>query len=150
MVAIMVEALDLEQGHKVLEIGAGSGYHAAVVANMVWPEGHVYTIERIASLGEMAKHNIRMAGLSDQVSVFVGDGSKGLPEHAPYDRIFVACAAPNIPKPLVRQLVDGGKILVPVGQFHQDLLLGTNEHGQLKIKDMGGCIFVPLLGEYGF
>jgi len=150
MVAIMIEALDLKRGQKVLEIGGGSGYHAAVVANIISPGGHVYTVERIPALAERAKHNLRMAGLSDKVSVFLADGSLGLPEHAPYDRIFVACAAPDIPKPLEKQLVDGGKILVPVGKFHQDLLLGINEKGRLHIKDMGGCVFVPLKGEYGF
>jgi protein-L-isoaspartate(D-aspartate) O-methyltransferase len=150
MVAIMIEALDLRPGQRVLEIGGGSGYHAAVTANMVGPEGHVYTVERIEPLAEKAKHNIRLAGLQDVVSVFLGDGSTGLPEHAPYDRIFVACASPNIPKPLEQQLDEGGKILVPVGRFHQDLLLGEKVSGKLKIKDMGGCVFVPLLGKYGF
>lgn len=150
MVAIMVECLELEPGHKVLEIGAGSGYHAAVVANMVGDKGHVYTVERIPKLAEFAKRNIRMAGLGERVSVFQGDGTKGLPDHAPYDRIFVAAASPNIPKPLELQLVEGGKILVPVGQFHQDLLKGVKIDGRLEIKDMGGCVFVPLIGEYGF
>ena len=150
MVAIMAEALDLKPGHKVLEIGAGSGYHAAVVANMIGPEGHVYTVERIHALVEMATFNIRAAGLSERVTVVEGDGSKGLAEHAPYDRIFVAAASPNIPRPLEKQLKEGGKILVPVGKFHQDLLLGILNNGRLDIHDLGGCIFVPLVGEYGF
>lgn len=150
MVAIMVEALDLAPGQKVLEIGAGSGYHAAVVAQMVGPTGHVYTVERIHSLVEFAQHNLRMAGLGDRVTVLEGDGSKGDPEHAPFDRIFVAAASPNIPKPLEKQLKEGGKILVPVGRFHQDLLLGVLNKGRLDIQDLGGCIFVPLIGEHGF
>jgi protein-L-isoaspartate(D-aspartate) O-methyltransferase len=150
MVAIMAEALDLKPGHKVLEIGAGSGYHAAVVANMIGPEGHVYTVERIHNLAQTATFNIRAAGMNERVSVIEGDGSKGLPEHAPYDRIFVAAASPNIPRPLEKQLKEGGKILVPVGKFHQDLLLGILNNGRLDIQDLGGCIFVPLLGEYGF
>jgi protein-L-isoaspartate(D-aspartate) O-methyltransferase len=150
MVAIMVEALDLQPGQKVLEIGAGSGYHAAVVANMIGPTGHVYTVERIHALVELAERNIRLAGLADRVTVVEGDGSKGDPEHAPYDRIFVAAASPNIPRPLEKQLKEGGKILVPVGKYQQDLLLGVLTNGRLDIRDLGGCIFVPLIGEYGF
>ena len=150
MVAIMVEALDLKPGQKVLEIGAGSGYHAAVVAHMIGDTGHVYTVERIHGLVEFAQHNLRMAGLSERVTVLEGDGSKGDLEHAPFDRIFVAAASPNIPKPLEKQLKEGGKILVPVGKFHQDLLLGVLNHGRLDISDLGGCIFVPLIGEHGF
>jgi len=150
MVAIMVEALDLTPGQKVLEIGAGSGYHAAVTANMVGAEGHVYTIERIHQLVEFANYNIRIAGLADRITVIEGDGSKGLPENAPYDRIFVAAASPNIPRPLEKQLKEGGKILVPVGKFQQDLLMGHLVNGKLEISDLGGCIFVPLVGDYGF
>ena len=152
MVGIMMEQLDLSRGHKVLEVGGGSGYHAAVTAHIVGPSGHVYTVERFASLAERAKKNIEEAGYSAVVTVVVGDGSKGLLAHAPYDRIFVACAAPDVPAPLLEQLKEGGKMLVPVGTGHfgQDLILVEKRNGKVVKSDLGGCIFVPLIGEYGF
>jgi len=152
MVGIMIEQLDLCRGQKVLEVGGGSGYHAAVTAHIVGPSGHVYTVERLASLAERAKRNIEEAGYSAVVTVVVGDGSLGLLEHAPYDRIFVACAAPEVPAPLVEQLIDGGKMLVPVGTAHfgQDLIAVEKRNGKAVKSDLGGCIFVPLIGEYGF
>lgn len=151
MVAIMVEKLDLAPGCKVLEIGAGSGYHAAVVAEIVRPGGHVFTMERISSLARSAEENLRAAGYGDVVSVVVGDGSKGLPEEAPFDRIFVACGAPDIPAPLVDQLVDGGRMLVPVGgRIYQDLVMVEKRRGRLVKESHGGCVFVPLIGEYGY
>jgi protein-L-isoaspartate(D-aspartate) O-methyltransferase len=152
MVGIMAEQLDLHEGQNVLEVGAGSGYHAAVTAHIVGPSGHVYTVERIASLAERARRNIEQAGYSVTVTVVTGDGSLGLPEHAPYDRIFVACAAPEVPAPLVDQLAEGGKMLVPVGTGHfgQDLFLVEKRNGKVVKSDLGGCIFVPLIGEHGF
>jgi protein-L-isoaspartate(D-aspartate) O-methyltransferase len=152
MVGIMMEQLDLSRGHRVLEVGGGSGYHAAVTAHIVGPSGHVHTVERIASLAERAKKNIEEAGYSAVVTVVVGDGSKGLLAHAPYDRIFVACAAPDVPAPLLEQLKEGGKMLVPVGTGHfgQDLILVEKRNGKVVKSDLGGCIFVPLIGEYGF
>jgi len=152
MVGIMAEQLDLRRGHKVLEVGGGSGYHAAVTAHIVGPRGHVYTVERIASLAEKAKRNIEEAGYSAVVTVVVKDGSLGLLEHAPYDRIFVACAAPDVPAPLVDQLKEGGKMLVPVGAGHfgQDLILVEKKDGKVVKSDLGGCVFVPLIGEHGF
>ncbi|MEM2870550.1 MAG: protein-L-isoaspartate O-methyltransferase [Thermoplasmata archaeon] len=152
MVAIMAEALELERGHRVLEVGGGSGYHAAVVAHIVAPEGHVYSVERIASLAERARKSLELAGYSKHVTVVVGDGSKGLPEHAPYDRIFVACAAPDIPPPLFDQLREGGKMLVPVGPVYlgQDLIRVEKRGGKQHSTNLGGCVFVPLIGEYGF
>jgi protein-L-isoaspartate(D-aspartate) O-methyltransferase len=152
MVGIMTEQLDLRRGQKVLEVGGGSGYHAAVTAHIVGPQGHVYSVERIASLAEMAKRNIEEAGYSAVVTVVVGDGSLGLLEHAPYDRIFVACAAPDVPAPLVDQLKEGGKMLVPVGTGHfgQDLILVEKKDGKAVKSDLGGCVFVPLIGEHGF
>ncbi|RLF49656.1 MAG: protein-L-isoaspartate O-methyltransferase, partial [Thermoplasmata archaeon] len=101
MVAIMAEKLCLREGHKVLEIGAGSGYHAAVVAHIVGESGHVYSVERVPELANFARENIRKAALDKRVTVVVGDGSKGLPKYAPYDRIYATCAAPEIPKPLI-------------------------------------------------
>lgn len=151
MVAIMVEKLHLRPGMKVLEVGAGSGYHAAVVAELVRPGGHVYTVERIESLAESARKNLQRAACSDEVTVVVGDGSKGLPEHAPYDRIFVACGAPSVPSPLVDQLAEDGLMLVPVGgRSYQDLIRVEKRGGRLMRTNEGGCVFVPLVGEYGY
>ena len=151
MVAIMVEQLDLVPGLKVLEIGAGSGYHAAVCAEIVAPDGHVYTIERISSLATFAEGNLKRTGYGDLVTVIFGDGTKGLPEHAPYDRIFVAAAAPDVPSPLAEQLSDGGKMLVPIGgRYYQDLVRVVRKGKNLKQENLGGCVFVPLIGEYGY
>lgn len=151
MVAIMAEKLRLRPGMKVLEVGAGSGYHAAVVAELVRPGGHVYTVERVESLAESAKRNLQRAAYSEDVTVLVGDGSKGLPEHAPYDRIFVACGAPSVPSPLVDQLAEGGMMLVPVGsRFYQDLIKVEKRGDKLIRTNEGGCVFVPLVGEHGY
>jgi protein-L-isoaspartate(D-aspartate) O-methyltransferase len=100
MVAIMAESLELMLGQKILEVGTGSGYHAAVCAEVIGPEGHVYSIERIAALASFAEGNLKRTGYAKRVTVIRGDGSKGLPDHAPYDRIFVAAGAPDIPSPL--------------------------------------------------
>ncbi len=151
MVAIMVEKLALEPGMKVLEVGAGSGYHAAVVAELVAPDGHVFSVERVESLARFANDNLARTGYGDIVTVVLDDGSKGLAEHAPYDRIFVACGAPEVPSPLTNQLVDGGRMLVPVGsRMYQDLLSVEKKGSNVTIKNCGGCVFVPLVGEFGY
>jgi protein-L-isoaspartate(D-aspartate) O-methyltransferase len=151
MVAIMVEKLALEPGMKVLEVGAGSGYHAAVVAELVAPDGQVFSVERVESLARFAKDNLDRTGYGDIVTVVVGDGSKGLAEHAPYARIFVACGAPEVPSPLTDQLADGGRMLVPVGsRMYQDLLSVERKGSRVTVQNCGGCVFVPLVGEFGY
>ncbi|MCU0851934.1 MAG: protein-L-isoaspartate(D-aspartate) O-methyltransferase [Thermoplasmata archaeon] len=151
MVAIMAERLDLAPGLKVLEIGAGSGYHAAVCAEIVAPDGHIYTMERISSLAEFAEGNLRKTGYSELVTVIFGDGTRGLPEKAPFDRIFVAAGAPDIPEPLTKQLADGGALLVPVGgRYYQDLIKVRRRGNRFEKENLGGCVFVPLIGEYGY
>ena len=151
MVAIMAEKLELSPGHRVLEVGAGSGYHAAVAAELVSPGGHVYTVERVKSLARFAEDNLSRAGYSDTVTVIFADGSLGLPEKAPFDRIFVACGAPDIPSPLVDQLSDGGKMLVPVGgRMYQDLVKVEKKGDRVVSENCGGCVFVPLVGEHGY
>ncbi len=151
MVGMMLEYLDLREGHVILEVGGGSGYHAALTGSIVGPKGRVYSVERIPSLAKRAKKNVEAAGLSGCVEVLVGDGSAGLPEHAPYDRIFITCAAPEIPPPLLEDLGDGGKLLIPLGsRYYQDLLLVEREGERLKRSNLGGCVFVPLVGKYGF
>ena len=149
MVAIMVEALDLKKGQKVLEIGAGSGYHAAIVSKIIGSKGHVYTIERFSSLAEFAKKNLENTNIKN-VTVETGDGSEGLPKYAPYDRIYVTCAAPDIPPPLIEQLKDQGKLMVPVGKMICNLELIIKKGNKIISKDLGGCAFVPLVGEHGF
>jgi len=148
MVAIMCEALDIKKGQKILEIGAGSGYHAAVVSRLVGEKGHVYTIERFLSLAENAKKNLENVGILN-VTVEVGDGSMGLPKYAPYDRIYVTCAAPNVPPPLLKQLKNNGKLLIPVGKYVCDLDLLEKKDGKIVTKNLGKCAFVPLVGKYG-
>jgi len=151
MVAIMSEELELAPGQKVLEIGGGSGYHAAVTAELVKPDGRVFTIERIPDLVEAARSNLTRAGYSGLVEVVLGDGSKGLPEKAPFDRIFVACGAPDVPSPLVGQLAEKGVMLVPAGSRScQDLIKVRKRNGRISHESRGGCIFVPLIGEYGY
>lgn len=151
MVGIMAEKLDLKPGHKVLEIGGGSGYHAAVVAEIIGPSGHVYSIEFIESLAKRAQENIKTAGLENNVTLVNRDGSFGLPEYAPYDRIYVTCASPEVPPPLIEQLEDKGKLLIPAGGRHFQTLVYCEKKGKKVIKkDFGGCVFVPLRGKYGF
>jgi len=148
MVAIMCNLLELEPGQKVLEVGGGCGYHAAVMAELVRPGGHVYTIERIPSLAEFARKNLTKTGYED-VTVIIEDGSLGLPSLAPFDRISVACSAPEVPDALVEQLAAGGKMVIPVGRYMQELYLVTKSNG-VKKEAKGGVVFVPLVGKYGF
>jgi len=148
MVAIMCHLLDLHPGMTVLEVGGGSGYHAAVMAEMVGPKGHVYSIERISELAAWARENLLRAG-TENVTVVHADGSLGLPEHAPYDRISVAAAAPSVPEPLKEQLKVGGKMVLPVGLDYQELYLVTRENG-FSVERKMGVIFVPLIGQEGF
>lgn len=152
MVGIMAEKLDLRPGQKVLEIGGGSGYHAAVVAHLVGPSGRVYSVERLPALADRARKSLDEAGCSKVVTMVVGDGTLGLPEHAPYDRIFVAAASPGIPPPLFAQLREGGKMLVPVGEVYagQELVMVEKRSGRPVTTEHGGCVFVPLIGEHGF
>ena len=153
MVAIMNEALELEHGQIVLEIGAGSGYHAAVIAEQVAPDGRVYTVERISELVTLARRNLERAGYSDRVILIQGDGSLGYRDRSPYDRILVTAAAPKVPAPLVDQLKNDGILLVPVGGrlSPQELVKVQKDlAGKIKRKSLGGVAFVPLIGDQGF
>jgi len=147
MVAIMCDLLDIQDGMKVLEIGGGSGYHAAVMA-MLAGSGHVYSVERIEALALFAHENLNKAGIKN-VTVIVEDGSLGLPGFAPYDRISVAAASPEILDTLTDQLKTGGKLVIPVGKYYQELYLVTKTDG-LKKEAKGGVVFVPLVGKKGF
>lgn len=148
MVAMMCQILDLQPGMVVLEVGGGSGYHAAVMAEMVGPSGMVYSVERMPQLVAMARRNLEKAGIKN-VTMIEGDGSLGLPEHAPYDRISVAATAPKVPESLKLQLKVGGKMVLPVGRDYQELYLVTRKNG-FSVEEKMGVIFVPLIGEEGF
>ncbi|MHA2359084.1 MAG: protein-L-isoaspartate(D-aspartate) O-methyltransferase [Candidatus Thorarchaeota archaeon] len=157
MCVIMCESLALEPGLKVLEIGAGSGYHAALCAEIVAPHGasnpgHVYTIEIVDGLIEFAQGNLERTGYNDRVTLIHSDGGFGLPDHAPFDRILVAAAAPSIPQSLIDQLAPGGVMLIPVGSrgFFQELMkVEKDEEGGVTQRRWGGVAFVPLTGKYG-
>ncbi|MDI9610379.1 MAG: protein-L-isoaspartate O-methyltransferase [Archaeoglobales archaeon] len=148
MVAIMCELLDLKEGEKVLEIGTGCGYHAAVTAEIVGKNGLVVSIERIPELAEMAKQNLSALGY-DNVHVIVGDGSLGYAEKAPYDKIYVTASAPDVPKPLIEQLRTGGKMVIPLGESYQTLYIVEKEDGIIR-KSWGAVRFVLLYGKHGF
>ena len=150
MVAIMCDLLDLREGLKVLEVGTGSGYNAAVMAELVGSTGHVYSVERIARLAEFAKNNLMDVGYTN-VTVMLEDGSGGDLDHSPYDRICVTCAAPDIPQPLIEQLKPGGLMAIPVGvSFQQLYLVKKDMDGTVHKEIKGGVVFVPLIGRYGF
>jgi len=147
MVALMTDLLQLTGEERVLEIGTGSGYQAAVLAELA---KEVFTVERFESLAERARSILADLGYRN-VAVIVGDGTLGYPDRAPYDRIIVTAAAPQIAQPWVDQLRDGGRLVLPLGQrWSQMLTVATKEGGRLRTEDRGGCVFVPLVGEHGW
>jgi protein-L-isoaspartate(D-aspartate) O-methyltransferase len=159
MVSIMNEALQLEVGHKVLEVGAGSGWHAATIAELVAPRsaprsewGHVFTVEIVQGLAEFARKNIMNCGYGDRVTIVHGDGSVGYAEKSPYDRVLATAAAPGVPSPLVEQLKPGGIMLIPVGSlslFQSLIKVVKTVDGRVREENLGGVAFVPLTGKYG-
>jgi protein-L-isoaspartate(D-aspartate) O-methyltransferase len=159
IVAIMNEALQLKGGCKVLEVGSGSGWHAATVAEVVassdaprseW--GHVYTVEVVSALANEAKKNVMHEGYGDRVTIINGDGSKGYLQKAPYDRIIVNAAAPKIPQALVDQLKSGGIMLIPIGSpflFQNLTKLTKQPDGKITEENLGRVSFGTLKGEFG-
>lgn len=147
MVATMTEALKLRGGEKALEVGAGSGYQAAILGKLC---REVYAIEQIPELGERAKKTIEALGYTN-VHIVIGDGTLGLPENAPYDAIVVSAAAPDIPPPLVEQLSEGGRLVIPVGSQYSQVLVRITKEGEiLRREELCACVFVPLMGKYGW
>jgi protein-L-isoaspartate(D-aspartate) O-methyltransferase len=158
MNAMMCEYLELKEGDKVLEIGTGSGYHAALCAELVAPEnsqkpGHVFTIERHKELVKQAEINLKNAGYQNTVSVIHGDGTLGYPKEAPYDKILVTAASPEkVPPPLKEQLKEKGILCIPAGSksWGQNLYIVTKEGSKFESKKITGVRFVPLIGKYGY
>jgi len=143
IVALMTELLNLKGNEKVLEIGTGSGYQAAILAELT---KEVYTIEILEPLAISAKNRLKKLGY-ENVKVRCGDGYKGWPEHAPFDGIIVTCAPEHIPDPLVEQLKVGGRMVIPVGKYLQELVLITKtEHG-IEKRSVAPVAFVPMRGE---
>ena len=146
MVAAMAEALSLQGRERVLEIGGGSGYQAAVLSHLALA---VIAIEARPALAVAAAKRIAHLGYSN-VTVEVGDGSAGWPVSAPYEAILVTAAAPSVPQPLLDQLAEGGRLVIPVGQDeHQELLRLVKQEGRITRQSLYACRFVPLIGRYG-
>jgi protein-L-isoaspartate(D-aspartate) O-methyltransferase len=146
IVALMTEALQLIGKEKVLEIGTGSGYQTAILAKLAQS---VYSIERLPELAQQAKIVVGRMGYTN-IQIKIGDGSLGWEEEAPFDRIIITAAAPDMPGPLAEQLREGGRMVYPRGDlFHQALTLAVKENGVLKTEVLCGCVFVPLIGKYG-
>ncbi len=147
MVALMTEALQLKGREKVLEIGAGSGYQTAILAEMALK---VFSIERVRSLALEARKLLYELGYFN-VEIKVSDGTSGWPEESPFDAVIVTAGSPVIPQPLLDQLAAGGRIVIPVGDaFSQDLIRVTKTEEGFKKEDLGGCRFVKLIGKYGW
>lgn len=148
-VAIMLEALELKKGDKVLEIGTASGWNACLIAEIIKP-GIVYTTEIIPELVKFSKENIKKLNLKN-IRIIKTDGSLGLPEYAPFGKCIITAACPEIPESLIKQLEENGVIVAPVGpKFSQRLIKTVKKKGKLIEEDLGNFIFVPLKGKYGF
>ena len=147
MVALMTEALELVGHERVLEIGTGCGYQTAILAELC---SKVYSIERIKALADRAIRTLDSLGYYN-VLLRVGDGSLGWREEAPFDAILVTAAAPTIPDPLVEQVAPKGRLVIPVGDaYSQELRKGVKEDDAVRWTDLGGCVFVKLIGDKGW
>lgn len=145
--ALYLKLLQIQPGDRVLEIGTGSGFQTALLAHLA---GHVYSVERIRELSQRARQAIDMLRLKN-VALLVGDGTIGWSRFAPYDAILVAAGAPSVPQALIDQLAPGGRLLIPIGTLdEQQLTMVTKTEAGIQTEDVARCIFVPLLGKYGW
>lgn len=149
-IMIMTQALELKYGQKVLEVGAGSGYQAAIIAKIIGEKGKVFTTEIIPELVEFARNNLKKCNI-DNVEVIKADGSSGYKKQGPYDRIIVTAACPKIPDQLIEQLKENGIIIAPVGPLYgQSMIKAIKKKGRLETVNLGFFIFVPLNGKHGY
>jgi len=147
IVALMTECLDLSGQEKVLEIGTGSGYQAAILAELA---SEVYSIERFSALAKRAEDTLLELGYAN-IKIKVDDGTLGWNEFVPFDRIIITAASPRVPLPLAEQLKEGGKLILPRGEdFGQVLTLMEKKNGKLEPTPICGCVFVPLVGKFGY
>ncbi|MBI4807093.1 MAG: protein-L-isoaspartate(D-aspartate) O-methyltransferase [Desulfovibrio sp.] len=148
VVAWMTELLDIRPGMKVLEIGTGSGYQTAILAEM---NAVIYSVERVAELYELTRNRLASMGYGN-VHLKLDDGTMGWPEYAPYDRILVTAGGPRVPEPYVEQLADPGLLIMPVGpeRRSQNLLLLRKQDGKIGRKSVGQVMFVDLVGRHGW
>lgn len=147
MVAVMTELLELNGVETVLEIGTGSGYQGAILAELA---KEVYTIERLPSVADRARHTLDALNYKN-VHVLVGDGTRGWPDKAPFDRIMITAASPKIPDPLIEQLKVNGILLLPIGTRHAQQLLKVEKKQSGQTEEYHTpCVFVPLVGKYGW
>jgi protein-L-isoaspartate(D-aspartate) O-methyltransferase len=148
MIAAMIQAAEIKPEDRVLEIGAGSGYQTALLAELA---SQVFAVERYASLAQTAQQTLDRLGYRN-AKIVTGDGSLGLMESAPFDAIIVSAAAPRVPQALLDQLAVGGRLLIPIGDSEQQILQLIQRHadGTTSVRTLEGCRFVPLIGEQGF
>jgi protein-L-isoaspartate(D-aspartate) O-methyltransferase len=147
MVALMTQLLRLQGHERVLELGTGSGYQLAILAELAL---EVYSVERLPDLAEQASRRLEQLGYLN-VHITAGNGSLGWPAHAPYDGIIVTAGAPQLPAPIAGQLGEGGRLVIPIGPREaQTLTLVEKQRGGLHLKEITSCVFVPFIGEYGW
>ncbi|MEW6685826.1 MAG: protein-L-isoaspartate(D-aspartate) O-methyltransferase [Candidatus Edwardsbacteria bacterium] len=147
MVAAMTEALELEGNEKILEIGTGSGYQTAILAELA---NQVFSIERLAKIARRAREVLDKLGYQN-IAIRMGDGTIGWNEFAPYDRVLITAGAPDVPKPLLEQLTEDGKMVIPLGDLYSQVLTVVEKNNsKSKIHRLFGCVFVPLIGKYGW
>jgi protein-L-isoaspartate(D-aspartate) O-methyltransferase len=149
-IMMMLQSLELKEGEKVLEVGAGGGYQAALMSKIIGKNGKIFTTEVIPELVTIAKKNIEKLMITN-VNVMEKDGSTGFVEEAKFDKIIITAACPTIPEPLIEQLKEGGIVVAPVGDLEsQTMIKGIKENGKLCLEFLGPFKFVPLRGKYGF
>ena len=149
-IMMMLQALELERGHNVFELGAGVGYQAALISTIVGESGNVVSVEVIPELVQIAKKEMNLLGITN-AKILERDGSEGFSQKAPFDRIIITAACPQIPPPLIDQLANGGIIIAPVGNLdNQTMVKGVKTNGKLDLEFLGSFRFVPMKGKHGF